>query len=182
MIDEKTLKSYTGTFFTESRLRPMQLLLAEKGLKIANGPLLNPIDHNRFERVENDLDYFSDDPFRIHFVSPDSFDLVSMDGYILSFSRTKAWKPDEKDYAALVGTYHSDESGSSFKIDAVQGQLLLSLNHAPQRKFPLIPIAQDRFQLSQMFIRFIRDGQGNVVAIDYSNPLLRRLRFIRSNP
>src|SRR5690606_28143405 len=61
-IDEKTLKSDTGSFFTESRLRPMQLLLAEKGLRIANGPLLNPIDHNRFERVENDLDYFSDDP------------------------------------------------------------------------------------------------------------------------
>lgn len=181
-IDDKTLKSYTGTFITASRLRPVQLVLAEKGLRIANGPLLHAVDNNRFERVGTDLDYFSDDSFRIHFISADSFDLVSMDGYILSFSRAKAWKPDEPDYAAIVGTYHSEEAGSAFRIEAEEGQLLLSMDRAPQRQFPLIPIARDHFQLSQMFIRFMRDGQGKVVAMDYSNPLLRRLRFIRSAP
>jgi len=45
----------------------------------------------------------------------------------------------------------------------------------------LRPVDRDTFQVSMMFLRFQGDASGKPVAIDYSNPVVRNIKFTRLN-
>jgi hypothetical protein len=66
-----------------------------------------------------------------------------------------------------------------FQIEAGEGGLLLRLAHAPARAVGFRPVAPDVFQVGLVTVRFHRDETGNVVALGYSNPVLREVRFTR---
>jgi hypothetical protein len=55
----------------------------------------------------------------------------------------------------------------------------MSLEHTPSRSAEVKPVDPDTFQLSRMTVRFLRDEAGEVVALDYSNPVVRNVRFTR---
>lgn len=45
--------------------------------------------------------------------------------------------------------------------------------------FVFRPVNRDTFMLSRMTVRFQRDKGGKVVAFDYSNPVVRNIKFTR---
>jgi hypothetical protein len=53
----------------------------------------------------------------------------------------------------------------------------MNLQHAPETKLVLKPIAPNVFQVSQMIIRFVKDKSGKVTVLDYSNPSVSHIRF-----
>jgi hypothetical protein len=53
------------------------------------------------------------------------------------------------------------------------------LEHTPARSLELKPVDRDTFQISMMTVRFHRDKAGKVVALDYSNQLIRNVKFTR---
>jgi hypothetical protein len=45
--------------------------------------------------------------------------------------------------------------------------------------FVFRPVDRDTFMLSMMTVRFLRDKDGKVVGYDYSNPVVRNIKFTR---
>ena len=66
-----------------------------------------------------------------------------------------------------------------FDIAAGKDGLALRLEHIPERLLQFRPILRDTYQFSQMTVRFQRDTSGKVVGLDYTNPVLRNVRFTR---
>jgi hypothetical protein len=52
-------------------------------------------------------------------------------------------------------------------------------NDAPGALPEFMPVARDTFQLGRVILRFRRDKAGKVVALDYSNPVVRNIKFTR---
>jgi len=58
---------------------------------------------------------------------------------------------------------------------------VIILEHNPSQSLPLKPVDTDAFQISRMMIRFLRDKSGRVVTLDYSNPLVRNIKFTKQS-
>jgi hypothetical protein len=50
---------------------------------------------------------------------------------------------------------------------------------SPDKALEFRPVDRDAFQAGRMTVRFHRDPTGKIVAFDYSNPLVRNIRFTR---
>ncbi len=57
--------------------------------------------------------------------------------------------------------------------------LMVRLNDSQSRVSELAPVDRDTFQRGMMTVRFLRDAAGKVVALDFSNPVLRKINFTR---
>jgi hypothetical protein len=55
----------------------------------------------------------------------------------------------------------------------------LRLNDSPTQTLELAPVDRDVFQRGLQTVRFLRDKDGKVVGLDFSNPALRRVTFTR---
>lgn len=53
------------------------------------------------------------------------------------------------------------------------------IEHTPSKVFDVKAVAPDTFQLGGMTMRFIRDKAGKVVGLDYSNPVVSNIKFVR---
>lgn len=87
--------------------------------------------------------------------------------------------PTAEELAAFAGRYESDEVGAVFVVTAGERGLTVQLEHAPERRLPLTAAARDTFRIARMTMRFERDGAGRSVALVYSNPVVRNIRFVR---
>jgi hypothetical protein len=58
-------------------------------------------------------------------------------------------------------------------------RLVMRFELSPNKALEFRPVDRDAFQVSRVTVRFHRDPTGKVVAFDYSNPLLRNVRFTR---
>jgi hypothetical protein len=81
---------------------------------------------------------------------------------------------------AVTGRYENDEIGGAFNMSVVNGILRVS-NNANAEGLQFTPVSRDIFQLSQITIRFIRDKSGKVTALDFSNPLVKNILFVKAN-
>jgi hypothetical protein len=56
---------------------------------------------------------------------------------------------------------------------------MVRANDSPGASLEFKPVDRDTFQLAGVIVRFRRDKAGQIVAIDYSNPVVRNIKFTR---
>lgn len=180
--DELTdVNGKVGLFFSEKTGQPMRLSVDRGRFRIAGGPGLAAVSKDRFRRWGAALPFMSQDRFELYFVSSDQFDLKSMEGQTTRYRRTQAIVPTASDLNDFVGRYQSSEIGGFFDFVAVEDNLMGRANDAPGSGFALTPVSQDTFQLSGVTLHFLRDKGGKVVALEYSNPVIRTIQFTKTN-
>jgi CubicO group peptidase (beta-lactamase class C family) len=179
-IEELDLKSKEGLFFNE-RGMPLRLIIEGPRFRIAGGPALAPIAKDRFRRVGSALSYASQDEFELSFLTKDELELKSMEGKTTRYRRARPYAPTSADLQAFAGRYEGDEIGAVFHIAPGQDALTMTLSHAPARRLEVKPVDRDTFQRGPLTVRFIRDKDGKVIGLDFSNPVIRNVRFTRAD-
>ena len=102
-----------------------------------------------------------------------------MEGKTTLYRRAQPWSPTAAELHAFAGRYESMELRTVFAIAPGQNGLAARLEHDPERTLQVRPGFRDAFQIGNVTLRFQRDAAGNVVALDYANPLLRGVRLTR---
>src|SRR5215510_12771874 len=172
------LSGRTGLYFSEAG-EPMQLVVDRGRLRVAGGPALVAQSKDRFKRWGADVEYMSGDESEVNFLSTDQFELRSTDGKTTRYRRAKGYAPTAEELKAFAGRYESDEIGVVFRFETKGNTLQALIEHSPSRVLEIKPVDRDTFQISRMFMRFVRDKSGKVVALDYSNPVIRNVKFTR---
>lgn len=175
------LNGKAGLFLSETTVEPLMLAVDRGRLRFAGGPILVAQSKDRFKRWGSSLEYMSGDEFEISFLSSDEFELKSMDGKSTRYRRAKGYTPTADDLKAFAGRYESVEMGIVFRFEPKGDTLQVLIEHSPSRVLPMKPVDRDTFQLAGMFMRFVRDKTGRVVALDYRNPVVSDIKFTRLN-
>jgi CubicO group peptidase (beta-lactamase class C family) len=173
------VNSKSGLFFNEQTGEPMRLVVDRDRLRVAGGPGLVPVTKDSFRRWGASAQFMSQDEFELHFLSPDQFELKSMEGKVTRYRRAQPYTPTDADLQAFAGRYQSDEVGAFFDMTAGKDGLMGRANDAPRASLEFRPVDRDTFQLGGVILRFRRDKAGKVVALDYSNPVVRNINFTR---
>ena len=168
-----------GLFFNERTGEPLRLGVNDGKLRIAGGPPLVAVAADRFRNPRPSLELLSGDEFELHFLSQDQFEVKSMEGQITRYRRAQRYAPTADDLNKFAGRYESDEIGAVFQIVPGKDGLVMRFDRSPEKAVEMKPADRDTFQRGMMMVRFRRDESGNVVAFDYSNPLLRNVKFTR---
>jgi CubicO group peptidase (beta-lactamase class C family) len=172
------VKSRTGLYFSEKNGQPLRLVVDGARMRIAGGPAMLTLANDRFRRIGTHVEFMSGYEFELHFLSSDLFALKVTDGPTIQYRRAQSYTPSAEDLKAFAGRYESDEIGAVFETSAGKDGLMLRLNNRPPLEFR--PVDRDTFQLGGMVVRFRRDSAGRVVALDYSNPVVRNIAFARA--
>jgi CubicO group peptidase (beta-lactamase class C family) len=173
------LDSKAGLFFSERSGEPLRLLVNNGRLGIGGGPPLVPVTTDRFRNPSGDLFFMSQDEFELHFLSQDQFELKSKEGKTTLYRRAQPYSPTAADLLAFAGRYESDELGSIFRMVPGKDGLVVHLEGSSGKGSEIRPVYRDTFQISRVTVRFQRDKDGKVVAFDYSNPVVRNIKFTR---
>ncbi len=173
------LKSKTGLFVNETNGDLMQIISNNGRLMIMGGSLLTSLDKNNFSNPQGDLEYMSSDEFKLRFLSNDAFELISMEGGKTPFKRANSEIPIPEELKLLEGNYKSEDIKSIFKITATDSGIIMNLEHAPIQRIPFQIVHKDIFQFRRMTVRFLRDNSGKVFAMEYSNPVLSKVKFTK---
>ncbi|TDH26986.1 hypothetical protein EXU57_09285 [Segetibacter sp. 3557_3] len=168
----------TGVFFNERTGEQIRLAVDRGRFRVANGPGLVALTKNRFRRWGAFVQFMSQDAFEITFISPDEFELKSMEGKTNRYRRARPYAPTTEELKGFSGRYHSDELNAFFDISPGKESLVGRLN-GKGPGLEVKPIDRDAFQLAGVIARFVRDKAGKVVALNYSNPLAKNIRFTR---
>jgi CubicO group peptidase (beta-lactamase class C family) len=173
------LNSKAGLFFSESTGEPLRLIVNDGKLRILGGPPLVALTKDRLRNPRGDLFFRSQDEFELHFLSQDQFELKSMESQTTRYRRAQPYSPTAADLQGFAGRYESDEIGSVLQMVPGKDGLVMRLELSPDKALEFRPVERDAFQASRMTVRFHRDPTGKVVAFDYSNPVVRNIRFTR---
>lgn len=173
------LNGKAGLFFSEATGAPMQLAVDRGRLRVAGGPALVAQTQDRFKRWSSDVEFMSGDEFEVNFLSPDGFELKYTDGKTTRYRRAKGYAPTADDLKAFAGRYESDEIGVVFRFGLKGNSLQVLIEHTPSRSLELKPVDRDTFQIGGMTMRFVRDKAGKIVELDYTNPVVRNIKFVR---
>jgi hypothetical protein len=92
-----------------------------------------------------------------------------------------AWPGEEAKKTASCGAVAIDETGSAFRVVPGKDGLVVHLEGSSGKGSEIRPVSRDTFQISRVTVRFQRDKAGKVVAFDYSNPLVRDIKFTRNS-
>lgn len=176
------LNSKAGLFFSERTGEALRLGVNNGKLQILGGGPLMAVSTDRFRNPRGDLFFMSQDEFELHFLSPDQFELKSMEGQTTRYRRAQSYAPTAAELQAFAGRFASDEIRSAFEVVPGKDGLVFHLEGATTLKgSELRPVDRDTFQISRVTVRFLRDKDGKVVGFDYSNPLVRNIRFTRDS-
>ena len=168
-----------GLFFNEQTGEPIRLAVDRGRFRVAGGPALVPLTRDRFRRWGAFVQFMSQDEFELHFLSSDQFELKSMEGITTRYRRAQPYAPTASDLRGFSGRYESDELMAVFQMAPGKDGLMIRINDAPGEGFEFRPVDRDTFQRGMITMRFRRDSAGKVVALDFSNPVLRSIRFTR---
>jgi CubicO group peptidase (beta-lactamase class C family) len=175
------LNSKAGLFFSERTGEPLRLSVNNGRLSIVGGSALVSVTTDRFRNPRGNLFFMSQDEFELHFLSQDQFELKSMEGKSTRYRRAQPYAPTPADLQAFAGRYENDEIGSVFQMVPKKDGLMMRFELSPDKALEFRPVDRDTFQLSRVTLRFLRDKDGKVVAFDYSNPVVRNIKFTRLN-
>lgn len=173
------LNSKAGIFLSERNGELLRIVVNNGRLGIEGGGPLTPVTADRFRNPRGNLFFMSQDEFELNFLSPDQFELKSMEGQTTRYVRAQAYAPSAADLQAFAGRYFSDEIGSAFKVVPAKDGLVIHLEGSSGKGSEIRPVHRDTFQVSRVIIRFVRDKDGKVIAFDYSNPLIRNIRYTK---
>jgi CubicO group peptidase (beta-lactamase class C family) len=175
------LNGKAGLFFSERSHQPLRLVVQKGQLRIAGGPPLLPVKADVFRNPRGVLNFMSQDEFELHFTSGDQVELKSKEGAITPYRRAQPYTPTVADLKAFTGRYESAEIRGVFEMAPAKEGLMVRLNDSPAPGFEFKPVDRDTFQLAMVILRFRRDQAGNVVALEYSNPVVRNITFTRQS-
>ena len=173
------VNSKAGLFFSERTGEPLRLGVNNGTLRIAGGPVLVPVTADRFRTSRGSLYFMSNDEFELRFLSRDQIELKSMEGQTTRYRRAQPYAPTAADLNAFAGRYESDELRAVFEITPGKDGLSGRANDAPGPALEFRPVDLDTFQLGMVMMRFRRDKSGKVVGLDFTNPVLRKVKFTR---
>ena len=168
-----------GLFFNERTGEPLRLIVNNGRLAVAGGGPLVAVSADRFRNARASSAFMSQDEFELTFSTPDQFELKSMEGKTTPYRRAQPYAPTADDLTAFAGRYESDELRAVFEMTPGKNGLTLRLNDSPTQTLELGPVDRDVFQRGMQTVRFLRDKDGKVVGLDFSNPALRRVTFTR---
>ncbi len=171
--------SKAGLFFNEQTGEQMRLAVDRGRFRVAGGPGLVPVAKDRFRRWGAAVEFMSQDKFELNFLSSDQFELKSMEGKVTRYTRAKPYSPTPAQLQAFAGRYKSDELMAVFELVAGKDRLMGTANDKQEPPFQFTAVAPDTFRFSGLILRFIRDKAGKVVGLEYSNPLIRKVKFTR---
>lgn len=171
------LSGRAGLFFNERTGEALRLGVDKGRLRVLDGPALDALAGDRFRNPRGALFFMSQDEFELHFLSADEFELKSMEGRTTRYRRARPFAPNADELKAFAGRYTNDETGGVLEMAPGQNGLMVRLNDSPAFEFR--PVDRDTFQLRGMILRFQRDKDGKVLALDYSNPVVRNIKFTR---
>jgi hypothetical protein len=174
------LNSKAGLFVSERTGDPLLLLVNKGELRIPGlRTALVPVTKDRFRNPSGELFFMSQDEFELNFLSQDQFELRSMEGQTTRYRRAQPFAPAEAELRAFAGRYASDETGSAFRVVPGKDGLMVHLEGSSGKGSEIRPVYRDTFQAGRVTLRFRRDNAGKVVAFDYSNPVVRNIKFTR---
>ena len=174
------LNGKAGMFVSERTGDPLLLVVNKGELRIPGlRAALMPVSRDRFRIPSGDLFFMSQDEFELHFLSKDEFELRSMEGQATRYARAQPFAPTPADLQAFAGRYANDETGSAFEVLPGKDGLVVHLEGSSGKGSEIRPVYRDTFQISRVTLRFMRDKAGKVVAFDYSNPVVRNIKFTR---
>ena len=175
------LNGRAGLFFNEQNGQPLRLAVNNNTLTIAGGGPLVALASDRFRNQRASLFFMSLAEFDLRFLSSDQFEIETKEGTKTRYARAQPYTPNEADLQAFAGRYRSDEIGAFFDIAPGKDRLMGRANDAPGPALEFRPVDRDTFQLAGVILRFRRDKAGKVLAVDYSNPVVRNIKFMRVN-
>lgn len=178
-VEGLDVNSKAGLFFNEGTGEPLRLIARNGRLGVVGGGPLVAVTRNRFRNPRGSLAFMSQDEFELNFLSQDRFELKSMEGNTTRYRRARPYAPTVAELTAFAGRYESDELRAVFQMAPGTDGLMVRLNDSPSRSSELAPVDRDTFQRGRMTVRFLRDEAGKVVALDFSNPVLRKINFTR---
>lgn len=178
-VEGLDVNSKAGLFFNERTGEPLRLIANNGRLGVAGGGPLVAVTRDRFRNPRRSLAFMSQDEFELNFLSQDQFELKSMEGNTTRYRRARPYAPTVAELTAFAGRYESDELRAVFQMTPGTDGLMVRLNDSPSRSSELAPVDRDTFQRGMMTVRFLRDEAGKVVALDFSNPVLRKINFTR---
>jgi hypothetical protein len=178
-VDGPDLDSKAGLFFSERTGEPVRLVVDNGRMRIQGGRPLDAVSKDRFRNPRSALAIMSQDEFELHFLSHDAFELKSMEGTTTRYRRARPHAPTAEDLELLAGRYANDETRAVIQTTPGAQAIMVRINDSPAPGFDFRPVDPDTFQRGGMFLRFRRDTAGKVVGLDYSNPVVRNIRFTR---
>jgi hypothetical protein len=173
------VNSKVGLFFSERTGEPLRLIVNNGRLGIAGGRPLVAVSKDRFRNPRASLAFMSQDEFELNFLSQHQFELKSMEGNTTRYRRAQPYAPTADDLKAFTGRYESDELRAALEMAPTKDGLMGRLNDSPTQSFDFRPVDRDTFQRGVHTVRFRRDTTGKVVGLDFTNPVLRNIKFTR---
>lgn len=168
-----------GLFFTERNGEALRLAAGGGRLAMAGGPApLVTVTQDRFRSARATLSFMSQAEFELTFLSADQFELRTAEGEITRYRRAQPYVPTPEDLQAFAGRYDNDELRAMLLATAGKTGLMMQINDA-QAPVPFTPVDRDTFQFSRITVRFLRDAAGKITGLDFTNPVLRNIRFTR---
>ena len=117
----------------------------------------------------------------MRFLSADQIEIKTKEGNTTRYRRAQPFTPTAAELQAFAGRYKSDELMAVFEMTPGKDGLMGQANEAPGAPLVFKPVDRDTFQFSGLTLRFVRDKAGKVTGLEYSNPLLRKVKFTRLN-
>lgn len=173
------LSGRAGLFFDEKTGQPLRLAVNNNILAIAGGGPLVTLANDRFRNQRASLSFMSQAEFELRFLSADEFEIKTKEGTTTRYARAQPFTPTAADLQAFAGRYKSDELMAVFELTPGKDGLLGRANDAPGEPLVFKPVERDTFQFAGVILRFTRDKAGKVVGLDFSNPVLRKVKFTR---
>ncbi len=173
------LSARAGLFFNEQTGQPLLLAVNNNTLAIAGGGPLTALAADRFRNRRPSVFFMSEAEFELQFLSADRFEIKPNEGAAMRYRRAQSFAPTAAELNAFAGQYESNEMGAVMEMVAEKGGLVMRFYRNPEKALQLKPVDRDTFMISQMVVRFLRDKDGKVVGYDYSNPVLRNIKYTR---
>ena len=180
-IAPENLASRAGLFFNDKTGLPLRMMINNKTLFIAGGGPLVALAQDRFTTRESSLQFLSGAEFELQFISADQLEIRTKDGATFRYYRAKNYKPAATELNAFAGRYESNEMGSVLEMVPEKGGLLMRFYRNPSKAVQLMPVDKDTFMVGMMTVRFLRDKDGKITGYNYSNPVVRNIKFSRIN-
>ena len=179
-LDPGELNGKSGTFFEEKTGEPLRLAVNNGTLVVAGAGPLVPLASDRFRNLRMTINFMSEADFELIFLTKDQIEIKTTDGVINRYRRAKIFTPTAEELKDYTGRFYSSELMATFDAEPGQEGLMVRANEAPRAVLPFKPVERDTFQAGPSLIRFVRDKAGKVTGLEYSNPLLRKVKFERT--
>lgn len=179
VIPMADLSSRVGLFFNEQNGQPLRLVVNNSTLAIVGaGPLIT-LASDRFRNQNPSSSFMSDATFELHFLSANQFEIMTREGEKTRYRRAQTYTPTTTELNAFAGLYESNEMGSLLEVIPEKSGVIMRFHRNPVKALQLKPVDQDTFMQGMMTVRFLRDKNGKVIGYNYSNPIVRNIKFTR---